>query len=872
MQNAPSPLERWRKEVRAALPAADSDLAEEIAQFVSDRWLDACARGIEELEADRQARRDIDAWRARPEARSRNPRARPWLGWGHDVRLATRAIGLRPAFALAIVVLSAIAVTAVVSAFAVVYGILFRPLPYPHAERLAVIWMNGENPQVSYPDFLELSSASVFEAAAAMSGGRGSLRIGDRIERVNSLSIEPQGLGMLGARPLLGRLLTASDAGRPNAMISHRLWTTHLQANPNIIGATLWVSGSTHTVVGVLEPGFDFELPVPPFFKLEDNDLWTVLNISAASFARRDFAGYEGLVRLAPDRSLAEAQAAMSTTAARLAQAHPATNANRAFRIAGLHGDVVAPVQQPLILTAVAAAITLLVALVNIAILGLVRGLQRQMELTVRHALGAGELKLRRQLITEYGLVAFIGSAVGFVAARYVTALLLASEAAALPLVSAVQFDAPVIVAAVVVMILVALALTAQPLRLLPTVLRTGARAVGNAGRARQMMVGTQIAVALSLATAGALLALSLARLLAVDPGFEPRAAAAARVSIYAAQYPQQADVLAMYDRLLEQLRAAPEVAAAAVSSSLPLSGQTSGTVVRAEGVETSSSGIQAGWQYVSPGYVDATGMRLLAGRDFAADDIRGDSHVTIINESMARALFSDSDPIGRRIGAGGDDQGDWHEIIGVVADVRHTALNLSPTPRVYDLFGQHWGRTLFVVVRSKTDNSLPVLSSLRRTVHALDPETPLFEANTLEALADRSAGSHRLASTIASALALVALLLALIGVHAVVAASVAERTRELGVRAALGASSRDLLHAVGDEFVPTVLSGTIAGICASWALVRLVHAQLFGVSQAEAIWIIPAVTAAMIAAVMIAVIPSARRATRIDPVSAMRL
>ena len=867
-------VERWRHDVRAALPAADADLIDEIAQFVAERWLDARALGISLEQADAEAQRDIVAWRSRPEAsRALDRRTVPWFGWGSDLRLATRAWRVHPSFAIVASTLCAIAVAAVVSAFAIIYGILVRPLPYPQGERLAVLWMNGGSVQISYPDFTDLSTAPVFDGAALISGGRASLRIGDRIERVNLLGIEAQGLGLLGATPHAGRLLRAADAGQPNVMISHRLWTTQLQSDPRIVGSTLWMNANTYTVVGVLKRGFDFELPIPPLFKLKDNDVWLVPNTAGAAFARRDYTGYEALVRLAPGRSLQDAQNAVDAVSTRLAAEHPLTNGGRTFRVAPLLGEITQPVRRPLMLAGAAALVTLAVALVNLAMLGLVRGLQRQQELCVREALGAGAARLRRQLLTEYGLIGTFGALIGVFASRTIVRWLLASQALGLPRVDAIHIDGAALAAAGIVLVLAVLALVVTPLGLQSTLTAT-ARTVVRHGRTSRIMVATEIALAFSLATAAVLFAVSLQRLLAVETGFDPHGGAAARVSTYAASYPNVSDVVRLYDRILERLRATPDVAAAGVSSSLPLSGQSSGTGVLAEGeIESSSVRRQAGWEYVSPGYFGAVGLRLRAGRDFAADDSTRQPHVTVINESLARALFGDANPIGRRIGVGGGErQGDWHEVVGVVADVRHSALDASPTPRVYDLFGQHWGRTMFVAVKSRTGNAAPLLAMLRQVVAAQDPEAPVFEGETLQALVNRSVSGYQVASSIAMSLAGAALALALIGVYAIAATRVSERTRELGVRAALGASPRELFGVIAREFVALTMAGGIAGIGASILTLRVMRAQLFGVSNLDAVWIVPLVGAAVLLCVLIGVTPPARRAARIDPIDAMRL
>jgi hypothetical protein len=329
-----------------------------------------------------------------------------------------------------------------------------------------------------------------------------------------------------------------------------------------------------------------------------------------------------------------------------------------------------------------------------------------------------------------------------------------------------------------------------------------------------------------------------------------------------------------MFDDVLGDLRRSGQVAEAGAGSSLPLSGQNSGTSIVAEGQPaTAAERPTAGWQFITRGYVGAAGMRLIAGRDFTEADRRGAGHVTIISEGLARAIFAGDDPIGRRIGVGGGDvSGDWHEIVGVVADVRHQALDTAPTPRVYDLFGQHWGRTLYVVARSSGTDPAALPSVVRRIVNAADPDAPVFETTTMQTLVDRSAAGRRLASTIALGVAGAGVLLALIGVYAVMAATVAERTKEIGVRAALGAAPRDLFRLIGAEGGRTVLWGAMGGIVASMAVARLIDSQLFDSRAWDAAWLIPLVAAGIAAAALLAAVPPGRRAASVDPLVAMRV
>jgi putative ABC transport system permease protein len=264
--------------------------------------------------------------------------------------------------------------------------------------------------------------------------------------------------------------------------------------------------------------------------------------------------------------------------------------------------------------------------------------------------------------------------------------------------------------------------------------------------------------------------------------------------------------------------------------------------------------------------------MRLQSGRDFADADRARTPHVVIINEQLSRLLFPGESAIGRRIGVGGGDaQGDWHEIIGVVADVKHQALDVAPAPRVYDLFGQHWGRTLYVVARSRTAQPAPLLNNLRRRVASLNPEVPVFDGATLQTLVDRSAAARRLTALIASGLALAGVLLALIGVHALTAASVAERTREMGVRAALGAAPGDLLRLIAAEGARPVVWGGVAGAVASVMLARILATQLFAVDITDVASLTGLVVVGVILAAFLAAIPPARRAAGADPLVAMR-
>jgi putative ABC transport system permease protein len=390
--------------------------------------------------------------------------------------------------------------------------------------------------------------------------------------------------------------------------------------------------------------------------------------------------------------------------------------------------------------------------------------------------------------------------------------------------------------------------------------------------RIRHVTVAAELALAIALSVGGALLALSLFRLTSQDPGFSATGVAAVRVSAYPARYPTMEDVHTFFSTVVGRVETLHGVAQAAAASSLPLSG-TNGTSVQAEGQPVLPGSRQsAGWQFVSPGYLGTLGMPIRRGRDFTADDLQHGGHVSIINEQLARALFGDTNPIGHRIAVGGGDAtGDWHEVIGVVADVRHHSLDVPPMARVYDLFGEHWGRTLFVVARARTSDAGPLIGAIRKTVAGLDPEAPAFESATMEALVARSAGPRRLAAGLAVALGSVAVLLALVGVAAAAGAAVTERTREIGIRAALGAAPRELLRLVLRDSTRTAAAGAVAGVLGSAACAKLLSAQLYDVRAADVTLIIPIVAIVLLCVAVLSTLPAARRAASVDPAAVTR-
>jgi putative ABC transport system permease protein len=877
-------LDRWRREVRRALPDADPGLIEEVALHLADRWAAVCSSACDAAAADAAVFADLDAWRLRTLVLQGRA---PWwtrlvAGLFIDVAVATRRLAVRPVATAGAALLIAIALGANVAAFAIARGVLWRPLAYPAADRLVTLWQfdKGETVQISYPDFADLRRNGSLDAGAALSAGVGTLVTGEPgvADRVQAVEAEPALFAMLGATPALGRLLTADDGGKPFAMISHRLWQSRFGAEAAVIGRSFALSGRAYTIVGVLPAGFDLELPVSAGFTLDHADIWTSLDSAFPFVTRRDVSAYEAIARLAPGVTLDLAQHRADATAAVLQRDFAATNKTRGFRLIPLRDRLVERARQPLVLAGLGALTVALIALANLTTLALGRLGTRQAELAVRRSLGASSWRITRQLVIDDLPIAIAGATVGIASAAALVRVLISSRTAHVPRPEAIAIDLSVVLFAAALCVVLWLAPALAALRLLerrhPS-LRADARVVGRAARqARRALVAGEVALALVLATGAALLSLALARLVAVDPGFSTRGTLTLRVSAYASRYPTRDDVTAFFARVSTEIGQLPGVDRASASSSLPLSGNATGTsVMSAEEPRPPAERLSAGWDFTRPGYFHAAGMPIERGRDFAETDLARAGHVTVLNRSAARALFGAADPIGRRVSIGGGEaSGDWHEVIGVVGDVRHVALADDPTPHVYDLLGQHWGRTMYLVVRARPGLDAGSLESpVRHAIAAINPDAPIFEVATVETLVGRSAASRRLAAALGGGLALMALVLALLGTFAVVACSVTERLRELGVRIALGATSKQVVGMILREALVTAAAGCLAGLAGSLVVVRVLAGQLFGVRVQDAIFIVPLLALTLAAASVIAAWWPARRASRADPIAALR-
>lgn len=805
-----------------------------------------------------------------------------------DLRYGIRTLMKQPVFTVIAVITLALGIGANTAIFSVIDGVLLRPLPYKDPDQLAFIWgRHAQQPdqlqQVSYLDFADIRQQNeVFEEVAAMVIQGWTLTGSSDADRVTGLTASSNIFRLLGVQPIIGRNFS-DEEGEPGkdrvAIVSHRLWENRFGANPDAIGSAITLNADSYTLIGVLPPGFDLEFPLTASFSIADNDVWTPLTSAHRLAGNRAIFTYEVIARLKPGVAFEQARTNLVSIGEGLEQAYTGTNKGRSFSLVPAHEHMVGNVHRLLLVLLAAVGSVLLMACMNLANLLLSRAVGRRKEIAIRLALGAGRGRIVRQLLAESSVLALVGGLVGFALAIWVVSLLVNFPGVSLPRADEIRVDYRVLgftlglslLTGVLFSLAPALAATRADLQV--TLKEVGWQ-VETSGQRRlsQVLVVSEIALALVLLVGAGLLVSSFVSLLKVNPGFNLRQALTFSVSVSPMRYADQQQTARFFQQLTEKLKVLPGVESAGVASSLPLSGHNSGSVARVEGrpLQPGEQPQIIGWQTVSPEYFQATGMLLQRGRDFGAVDLERPGHVTIINEAFAQRVFPGEDPIGKRVTFGvPGPRVDWHEIIGVVGDVRHMGLDAEAQPRAYDLFGQHGGRSMFVVARVAGE-PLSLAGAVRAAVHTLDVEAPVYGMTTLEELSARSAASRRFSMLLVGGFALIALALATVGIYGVISYSVSQRTREMGIRLALGAQRRDVLCVVMGQGVRLTLIGVAIGLLVAGAVTRTLTGMLYGVGPTDPVTF-GGISLLLAGVALIASYIPARRATRVDPIVTLR-
>jgi putative ABC transport system permease protein len=813
----------------------------------------------------------------------------------HDLRLALRTLTRNRAFAFAAVATLTLGIGANSAIFSIVNAVFFRPLPYPSAERVVAVWETKRdlNPN-QFPDpksvaamrkWLILSDDFVrwekqqrcFEALSGFTSLDATLTGDGEPERIPALAVTPGFFDLAGAKPLLGRVFGPDENRQGNdavVLLSHGLWQRRFGSDPKVLGRSITIDGSPHTIIGVLPAGF---VVLPARGQL---DLVLPMEHAMRERGTRRYAFFNGAARLRPGVSIARAQSEMDAIAARLEAETPRTNRGSGVLLVPMREEIAGDVKPALFVLLGAVGCVLLIACANVANLLLARAAARRREIGLRTVLGAGRAALARQVLAESVVLALAGGAAGVLLARWgVSAIVALMPEGLIPRVEEIALDWRVASFAFLISLLTGVALglisALQSLRwcargeLSRVLNQGGARSGGTASRRlRRALVVAEVAVTLVLLAGAGLLINSFVRLRGVDPGFRPANLLTMHLPLSQTKYRDAAQRAALADQLLERIQSLPAVESAASTNSLPLAtrGWTVTWGLEIEGRPETEGSVN--FRTVSPDYFRTIGARSVRGRMFTAADAKGDT--VIMNEAMVRRFWpglprDSQEPLGRRVRFGGR----WREIIGVVSDIKFQGLDSETSAEAYVPHTEHNVPGLALVVRTGSD-PMRLLPAIRGVVRSVDPDQPIESIATMEDLIAESVARPRFHTLVVSAFAGLALALAAVGIYGVISYSVTQRTHEIGVRIALGAGSGRVLFSVVSEAFLLALGGVGLGILGAFGATRVLSKFLFGVRPTDP-FTFTAVSLVLLAVAAAAGYIPARRASTVDPMVALR-
>ena len=795
-----------------------------------------------------------------------------------DIRYGIRALLKRPAFAAIALITLALGIGANTAIFSVVNGVLLQPLPYPDSDRLVALRDSNvskqPDSQVAPGNFVDWEKQStVFSALEAYRTVSYNLTSDGTPERLLAGRVTVGMFKTLGAQPIVGRDFLAEEdqPGREKVvMMGESLWQRRFGSDPEVIGKTVKLSGESFTVVGVM----------PATFRLPDQrerELWTPIALKDSEKSLHHAHYIDAIGRLKSDVSVEQAQSELSAIAARLAEQYPDSNSGWSVKVTPMLEFVVGDTKTILWVLFAAVTLVLLIACANVMNLLLARAVTRQREMAIRVALGAGRLRIVRQLLTESITLALIGGLIAWPLASWGLKVLLALAPQDLPRITAARIDSRTLLFTFVITLLTGILFGLAPaLELIKLNANTSLKDSGSEGnrgavqrRFGNLLIVGEVAIALMLLVGGGLLLRTMWRLQKVDPGFDYHNALAVTLQLSEKKYSDDQKIAAFSQQLLQETSILPGVEAVGVARILPIIHDLpTGFYIEGLPREPDNQLPQTNYSSVSPDYFRAMGIPLLTGRAFSSRDVSNSPRVAIISESFATRFFPNESPIGKRINVTTGPEA-FREIVGVVGDVKQKGLNRETLPHTYEPFAQAPSQFMTMVVRTAVDPN-SVVPAIRGKVFGIDNELPLQSVRTLDRVIANSISKQRFTSAVLSVFAAVALLLAIAGLYGVVSYAVSQRTRELGIRIALGARGPDVLRLVLRQGMAFVLLGEVLGLLGAYGLTRLLSGLLFGITPTDTLTF-GFVTVLLSSVAFLACYLPARSAGRVDPLVALR-
>jgi putative ABC transport system permease protein len=888
----------WKIEIMRRLaplrlePQREAEIAEEMAQHLEDCYVEQRSKGLDDAAARSAALQELEgiekfaptlrqAARPSPTVNLGRPRGNFLETVWHDVRYALRTFRSSPAFSAVAVLTFALGIGACTVMFSAVHAVLRRPLPYPDPDRLIVFWGTAPEkglPEVSMPSGLVelyVSKARTFAKLAAF--GRRGVTITDNgdAERIDGADVTRDFFDVMGVSPRFGRTFAADEIGEnvPLAVVlSHSLWQQRFSGDSALVGRTIQISSRPATVVGIMPPGFDYP---------HRAQIWLPLYTGANNFNCWCF---DIVGRLRPGVGVDDARREIMTLTDDfgLTRRDVFPDAKRGgTRIVAmpLAQRIAGDLQRPLLVLFGAVGLVLLIGCANIANLVLVRATSRHQELAMRCCLGAGPRRIAAQLLTESLVLALAGAIAAVALASWGIAALRQLPPDRFPRLAEVSLDPTVLAFAVGITVLTGVlcglipALRVSRLQLYDAV-RGGARGTGSTGTRRwsDAFVVTQFALSLVLLVGAGLLLRSYQRLMQVDLGYAPENVLVGRISLPYPKYDSSSAVRAFYNPLLDRVRAIPGVTDVGLASNVPLARGNAQNNVVAEGQDPRPGEPVrvANVRIVTPGYFRAIGTPLLEGRDFRPSDDETSLRVAIVDEAFAKHFWPRESAIGKRVRGPSDASANrWVTIIGVVRNVKHTSIDETTDIQLYETFTRYAMWSNYLVVRSSAAPG-ELQSRIRTEIKALDPMLPFYEVRTMTEAVRASLGIRHLTNVLLGGFALTALILAAIGIYGVISLNVNGRVREFGVRMALGARAADIRRMVLRYGLVLAAGGVVIGVAGALYLTRFLEKLLFNVAPFDAVTVGAVCVTLAVTAVVASYVP-ARRATRADPVLALK-